>query len=153
MTWIYQVFYPTYSWIFLESLWLKGRKTAQFNFSSDLCKTWLQPSPTTAQVQGPIPPAGPGSHFKLSAAKEARSALQQLCADLHPAHSPHFPQATPEGTAPTEGMWEEVMSEQKLNYIASGYILCSQTVAYICLGVCSRNSRKTREKAASKLLT
>lgn len=86
-----------------------------------------------------------GRHFKLSAAKEARSTSQHLCADLHPAHGPHPPWASPGGTAPVgrhEGsyVWAE----------ASGYILCLQTLAYVCLGVCSRNSRKTREKAASK---
>lgn len=85
-----------------------------------------------------------GYHCKLSAAEEDRSDFQHLCAYLCPVHSPHSPWAPPRDTPSMKGTWEAT-PEQKLNYIALGFIMCLQVVAYMCLGVCCRNSRKTRE--------
>lgn len=114
---ITEFFWRVYDW--------RAETMAQFNFSSDLHKIWIQPSPTTAQAWRPVPPAGPGSHFKLSAAKEARSTLQHLCADLHSIHSPHSPQAPPGGTAPTGGhVGSNIWTEAKLHSLRLHVVVC-----------------------------
>lgn len=49
---------------------------------------------------------------------------------------------------PPEGTWE-VMSEQKLNDKASGYILFLQTVAYFCMPVAGIAEKQERRQQAS----
>lgn len=137
---IAEYFWRVYGW--------RAETMAQFNFSSDLHKIWMQPSPATAKVQVPIPPAGPGNHFKLSAAKEARelcSTSAQICTLSMALNSPR---AAPGGTAPTRGqVGSNVWAEAKLQILRLNTVPADSSIH---LSGCLQQEQHKNKKEGSK---
>lgn len=84
-----------------------------------------------------------GQSFKPSAAKEARSALEHLCAGLH----------HPQPLISTGASWTHSTHRGPMGSRRPQTTHCACRQQHVCLDVCSRNGRKTREKAASNHLT